>query len=73
MASTKIPLEEWVLVASTKQNLSNLLFLDIYGMQASIVSFPLGAVILAQLALPLNDVVITLGISNLSLNKQAHP
>ncbi len=29
-AATKIPLEKQVLLASTKQNLSNLLFLDIY-------------------------------------------
>jgi hypothetical protein len=30
MAATKIPLEEWALVVGTRQNLSNLLFFDIY-------------------------------------------
>jgi len=32
MAATKLPLEEQALGEGTKQNLSNLLFLDIYGM-----------------------------------------
>ncbi len=32
MVATKIPLEEQVLVAGTKQILSNLLFLGMYGM-----------------------------------------
>jgi hypothetical protein len=31
VASAKLPLEEQALVAGTLQNLSNLLFLDIYG------------------------------------------
>jgi len=30
--AAKLPLEEQALVEGTKQNLSNLLFLDIYGM-----------------------------------------
>ena len=33
VAAAKIPLEETALVAGTLQNLSNLFFLDIYGLQ----------------------------------------